>query len=128
MNLPTLTQPLFQHSRSLLITAAFCLLLAPGAHAETQHAAERSGLRSGPSLVEASLNFINRSGQTLKVYWLDSSGKRVLYKTLKPQQGYTQLTFLTHPWLITDADDNAWYLYYADAQPRTVEIIEPALK
>lgn len=128
MNLRTLTQPLFQHPRSLLLTTAFCLLLAPGALAGTQHAAERSGIRSGAGVVEASLNFINRSGETLKVYWLDFSGRRVLYKTLKPQQGYTQLTYLTHPWLITDASDNAWYLYYADAQPRTVEILEPALK
>jgi len=31
-----------------------------------------------------------------------------------------------HPWLITDAGDNAWWLYFADAQPRTIDIKAPA--
>jgi hypothetical protein len=32
---------------------------------------------------------------------------------------------LTHPWVITDEDDNAWYVYFPDAQPRTIEILAP---
>ena len=36
-----------------------------------------------------------------------------------------QPTFVLHPWLVTDAQDNAWGIYFPDAQPRTVEIPSP---
>ena len=39
-----------------------------------------------------------------------------------------QQTYVTHPWLITDADDNAWDVYFPDAQPRIVEIVAPKKK
>jgi hypothetical protein len=51
-----------------------------------------------------------------------------LYQTLEDDESYEQDTFLTHPWVITDADDNAWYVYFPDAQPRTVEIVAPKQK
>ena len=93
-----------------------------------RHAAEANGLKSIDSKVETSIKFVNRSGQTIKVYWLDYDGNRKLYKTLLARQLYDQETFLTHPWLITDENDKAWHIYFADAQPRTVEILEPEKK
>src|SRR5262245_54666580 len=88
---------------------------------EAPHPAEVAGLKSGDSNMPAQIAFANRSAQTIKVYWIDWSGKRVLYKTLKSGQEYLQLTFLHHPWLVTDEADNAWYLFYADGQPRRID-------
>jgi hypothetical protein len=89
-----------------------------------KHWAETKGTKSTSSKVETSLKFVNRSKQTVKVYWLDYEGKRQLKETLEDGQSYeSKRTFLTHPWLITDKDENAWDIYFPDAQPRTVEII-----
>jgi hypothetical protein len=91
-----------------------------------KHLAEARGLKSVESKVETSIRFVNRSKQAVKVYWLDFEGNRQLKATVKDGGLYeSRRTFLTHPWLITDAEDNAWYVYLPDAQPRTVEILEP---
>ncbi|MEN3940370.1 hypothetical protein WJU23_03680 [Prosthecobacter sp. SYSU 5D2] len=90
------------------------------------HPAEKKGIKSENSDTTALITFHNRSSETVKVYWLDFSGKRVLYLTLPSQEKVDQSTYLTHPWLITDSDGNAWHVVYPDAQPRTVEIFAPA--
>jgi hypothetical protein len=41
----------------------------------------------------------------VRLYWLDYSGKRKLYATIKQGAQYTQQTFDSHPWVVTDADD-----------------------
>jgi hypothetical protein len=103
------------------LTAAFTPLAA-----DTRHPAEDAGITSINSDVETKITFVNNASETIKVYWLSFEGKRVLYHTLKPGEAAEQVTFLTHPWLITDENDNAWQLYYPDAQPRKIEIkVEP---
>lgn len=110
------------------VAVAITLLLATSLStlAESKHKSEIRSIKSEHSDVKTLITFHNRSDRTVKLYWLDFAGNRVLYKTLKSQEGLAQITFLTHPWLVTDADDNAWHLYYPDAQPRTIEIIAPA--
>jgi hypothetical protein len=94
--------------------------------ADTSHPAEDAGITSVNSDVETKITFINQAPETIKIYWLSFEGKRVLYHTLKPGEAAEQVTFLTHPWLVTDDNDNAWQLYYPDAQPRKIEIkVEP---
>jgi hypothetical protein len=91
-----------------------------------KHYAELKGVKSMESKVETSIKFINRSKQTVKVYWINHDGNRDLRGTLRDGEAYVpKRTFLTHPWLITDGDDNAWYVFFPDAQPRTLEIVEP---
>lgn len=109
-------------SLALLFTACLPLLADPA------HPAEGKGIKSEESNVETLITFHNRSSETVKLYWLDFSGNRVLYKTLQSQEAWAQITYLTHPWLVTDANDQAWHLYYPDAQPRTIEIVAPAVK
>ena len=92
----------------------------PPALAEKKHAAEEKGIKSTNGDVDASIKFVNKSAQTVKIYWLDYDGDRKLYQTLKDGEVYSQGTFLTHPWLITDDNDDAWYVYFPDTQPRTV--------
>jgi hypothetical protein len=91
-----------------------------------QHFAEAKGIKSTDSKVETNIKFVNRSKQAIKVYRLDYEGNRQLRARVKDADSYEpKRTFLTHPWLITDEDDDAWYVYLPDAQPRTVEILEP---
>jgi von Hippel-Lindau disease tumor supressor len=93
-----------------------------------KHTAELKGVKSQDARLETAIDFVNRSKQTIKVYWLDYDGARQLKGMLKDEDSYgLKRTFLTHPWLITDADDNAWYVFYPDSQPRVVEIHEPGL-
>jgi von Hippel-Lindau disease tumor supressor len=96
--------------------------------AEKKHPAEEKGIKSINSDVETKITFANKSGKTIKVFWLDFDGKRKFYQTLEDDESYDQDTYLTHPWVITDEDDNAWYVYYPDAQPRTVEVVAPKQK
>jgi Tol biopolymer transport system component len=48
----------------------------------------------------STIDFNNVSGRTVDVYWLDYDGNRVHYNTLANGQGYTQETWITHPWVI----------------------------
>jgi hypothetical protein len=113
-------------------TLSLCLLLAalttavlPLA-ADTRHPAEEAGITSGDSEFETKVTFSNHSQKTIRVYWLNFEGERVLYHTLNPGEEAEQLTFLMHPWLITDEEDNAGQLYFPDAQPRKIDIEDPA--
>lgn len=94
---------------------------APQPTQQQKHLDEANGkARSVKSETEAVLRFQNHSAQTIKIYWLNFAGKRVLFNTLRRGQSYEQKTFLTHPWLITDEQDNALELHFPAAQPRTI--------
>ena len=68
------------------------------------------------------MRFVNRSGATVRIYWLDYRGERKRYQVLSDGAQYVQRTFVSHPWLVTDERDNAWSVYFPDAQPRVVTI------
>lgn len=72
--------------------------------------------------VPTRIRFENKSGKLVKIYWLDYSGARKLYKVLEKDQVHVQQTYVTHPWLITGDDDRAMQIYFPDSQPRTVVI------
>src|SRR5271167_4674130 len=99
------------NARGLFLLICVCLVMAwpPSAGAQKKHPDEVKGIKSINGDVETKIAFTNKSGKTIKVYWLNYEGKRELYQTLKDGEYYEQQTFVTHPWLITDADDNAWY-------------------
>ena len=108
---------------------AILLAWAPSAYADKKHPAEEKGTKSISGDVETTIKFVNKSKQTIKVYWLDYEGERVARETVKDGGSYeVAKTYLTHPWLITDEKDNARYVYFPDAQARTVTIIAPEKK
>ena len=116
--------------RCALVVPLVCwgvLLAAPERAAEPmKHPAEEKGIKSINADVETTIKFVNKSKETIKVYWLDYEGDRQLYETVKDGDSYELgKTYLTHPWLITDEKDNAWYIYFPDAQPRTIEVFAP---
>ena len=56
------------------------------------------------SAEETSLRFINRTKETIQIFWLDTEGGRKAYATLKPDEEHEQHTFAGHAWLVTGAD------------------------
>lgn len=57
-------------------------------------------LRSRHSDEPAKLRFINESGATLILQWIDYNGGLKEYATLKPGADIVQDTFVTHPWVV----------------------------
>ncbi len=88
-------------------------------------ASQEKAAKSFANESRTEIAFVNTSEQDVKVFWLDFSGHRKLYKVLKAGESYDQQTYLTHAWLVTDGNDNAWSIFYADAQPRVVQIVAP---
>jgi hypothetical protein len=59
----------------------------------------------------AAILFMNATGITQNVYWLNYGGTRQLFATLAPGQSYVQFTFLTHPWVATDSSNACRAIY-----------------
>lgn len=85
-----------------------------------KHPAEMAKIASGPDLFGTPIAFQNNSAGVRKVYWLDTNGERKPYCELKPGENCGLGTYLSHPWVVTDADGNALGLYFPDGQKRTV--------
>lgn len=89
----------------LILVWAMVAAGAQAAPSATGAAANFCGTTKGKSMVgktSAQITFVNRTGETVSVYWLNYSGKRVFYKKLLNGKRYTQRTYLTHPWLVLD--------------------------
>jgi len=87
-----------------------------------KHPAEMANIVSGPDLFGTPIAFQNNSAAIRKVYWIDTNGERKLYLEIKPGESYGLGTYLSHPWVVTDADGNALGLYFPDGQKRTVTL------
>jgi von Hippel-Lindau disease tumor supressor len=108
----------------MLLLTMLVISLPSTVLAQTKHVAEERGIRStkGNVDIKTSINFLNKGQQPIRVYWLNYKGKRVLYKELNSGENIEIQTFLTHPWLITDGNDNAKDIFFPDSKPRTIEI------
>jgi uncharacterized protein (TIGR03067 family) len=93
-----------------------------------EHSAEEKGIKSSNANFKTLIRFLNLSKQPIKVYWLNYEGDRRLEGTVQDGDSMVEETFLTHPFLVTDEKDKPWYVYFPDAQPRTVEIVAPKEK
>ncbi len=70
-----------------------------------------AALRSLDTQLAATVTFINRTQRPVNVYWLDHSGKRVLYFKLKANETAVQETYITHPWVVTDSANQCVGIY-----------------
>jgi hypothetical protein len=70
-------------------------------------ASQESSLRSINARNDTSIRFVNASGEVRRVYWIDYSKHRQLYAILQPWQAYTQPSYLTMPWVVTNTADQA---------------------
>jgi von Hippel-Lindau disease tumor supressor len=104
-------------------------LLVTAFNANISFASARSQKCNGESVsisrnsrVSTEITFINQRSVPVKTYWLDYSGKRKFYAQIQPGDKVVQQTYVTHPWVITDASNNCLGVYYPDGQPRIIEI------
>jgi len=70
-------------------------------------------LRSGGDTAKSSIQFVNRTPQELKLYWLDGEGKRKPYGVVPAGGRVTQGTFASHVWLLAGSDDRPIALFKA---------------
>jgi tetratricopeptide (TPR) repeat protein len=95
-------------------------------YAQKKLPAESPTLKSFLGDFYTKITFANKSGRRVKIYWINYQGQRELVETLNDGDWSWENSYLTHPWVVTDENDNAWYLYDPDAQPRTINIILPS--
>jgi hypothetical protein len=81
-----------------------------------------SGQHSAVANQATSMNFVNHTGWTVNVYWLDYSGNAVFYKSLGGWQSFNQSTYVTHPWLLVRSDGHCIGVFYPSSYPTTVDI------
>lgn len=77
---------------------------------KASNCSEEGTIKSGTG-ASTSVMFQNKTNADISVYWLDAQGKRQLYKKLSAGQSHTQQTFVTHPWLIANAQDKCVGIY-----------------
>jgi uncharacterized caspase-like protein len=70
----------------------------------------------------ATISFKNSTAGVVHIFWLDPNGERKLYASLYAGEKHTQRTYLTHPWLVTDADQRCLAVHMPKEQDRTHEI------
>ena len=83
---------------------------------------DERNLRSVQGSVHTTMKFVNRTNQEVRSYWLDYNGRRVFYKAIPPNGNYTQPTFQTHPWVLTDQRDNCLDIYVSNQPSAVVDI------
>jgi hypothetical protein len=94
---------------------------------QKKHPAEGK-IKSADSGIQTTMKFVNNTKQSVKVFWLDYDGERKPPAVLQPGEENNSNTFLGHVFLVTSEKDDPWYIYVADAQPRTVSIVVPEKK
>jgi hypothetical protein len=70
-------------------------------------------LRSPEAGAAATVRFRNRTGQELRLFWIDGAGKRQAYGTLAPGAARRQETSAGHVWLLAAPDDRTVALFVA---------------
>ena len=82
----------------------------------------KAKLYSIESKTPLKIAFYNHTQQMRKLYWIDFEGNLALYATLQPSDTFNVNTFLTHPWLVTDKDDNPLDIHYPKLNERKIII------
>jgi hypothetical protein len=81
---------------------------------------EESKLYSASSTHPTTIIFDNRTSKEYLLFWLDYEGIRKPYGALFAGHKLGQSTYAAHPWVITDANQNAIAIYVAENQPAKV--------
>ena len=79
--------------------------------------------RSIDGTTPSQITFVNESGTEVDIYWLDYEGARVHYATLPDGAGYSQPTWLTHPWVAVDKAGNCLGYVLSEALEQSYTIL-----
>lgn len=77
---------------------------------------------STEGVAQAELTVVNNTDATFGLYWLDYEGERVFYQDAPPHTSQIQPTWLTHPWILADADGTCYLLIVITAVRQTMTI------
>ena len=111
-----------------LATFAVLVLLGPGAQpagavvTPDSACGSESSSKSTSGTTTANLTIINNTGEGLQSFWLDYDGKRVLYKQVAPFTSYVQPTWVTHPWIVTNAQGACYRFVIMNSVAQTVTV------
>jgi VHL beta domain len=75
----------------------------------------------------ATLTFENRSQHTVRMFWIDTGGKRHSYGELTPHQSKQQPTYAGHTWQVVSLNDKLDFGNLVADSPRTRVVIEKPL-
>lgn len=81
-------------------------------------------LKSGHSIQNTWIEFINDTSMLIWVFWLDYDGNIRLYCSIASEQGCILETFLTHPWMVGTQDGQVWGPYLPERHPTRALITE----
>jgi hypothetical protein len=112
------------------VACAAALLSAAPARADSNCVVTQD--RSINSDNPSSIQFVNGSGRTVDIYWLNFNGEfeyqgviGAPYNTLAPDQEYGQSTFLTHPWKALDSVTSACLGYTLSDTVEKTYVVQP---
>lgn len=83
---------------------------------------EERSLRSLGSVAMAMIVFNNKSDKLLRVYWISHTGERVRYGEIPARQTMAFTTYITHPWLLTDKDDQCLGIYMPATTRQDIDV------
>ena len=116
-------------SQAVCLAALLIPLLLPGfGRAATQLPEPHSSCDSEPTRqstqgeTRADLTVVNNTDATFQLHWLDYEGERVHYEDAPPHTTRIQPTWVTHPWILTDAQGTCYLLIVMNAVQQTMTI------
>jgi dipeptidyl aminopeptidase/acylaminoacyl peptidase len=83
---------------------------------------------SGTTGEPTSMTFLNKTDGEVRLFWLDSEGRRQGYGTLRPGETQTQGTYAGHVWLAARRDGTALAVFVASDTPSQAVIEGQAAK
>src|SRR5262249_34163149 len=116
-SMPVLTGGLCAAAATATLLAGITFAQAAGVQCP-----EEQGLRSERGDQPAEITFVNKRSDVVRVYWITYEGSRKLYAEIQPQQEHAQRTYLTHPWIVTDRQENCLGVYLPYPHGRHVVI------
>ena len=93
--------------KTFLTRATLIVLLASPAFAEvilkSQPPKFGAALRAIDEAEPTSVEFINRTDKSLQIIHVNNDGRREAFRTLRAGQSLKVDTYVTHPWIVTNA-------------------------
>ena len=77
----------------------------------------RLPLRSRDSSVDTDVTFENHLSEMVRLFWIDSGGRRVPYGSIPAGEQHLQHTYAGHVWLVATGDTNVVAVYQAGETP-----------
>lgn len=107
--------------RAALVSAGATLALSAPvpALAAGERCAAEAAIYSVQGVQPTTVTFHNAGRIVIRIYWIDYEGSRRHFSTLRPGQSYSANTFASHPWIVTDNQDNCQQVVFAERDTMT---------